>query len=267
MNRLAVLPLLFLAGGPALLRADAIYFDLFSGPLLQDWNNPGLISAHDDWSTVPSVIGYRGDGLASTGTSPFSILAAGTGSPVDVLANQTNTSSSTGGVAEFDRLADPTVALQGSGTASAPFLLFHLSSLFVDEVHVSYQLRDLDGSADNAVQGVALQYRFGFTGEFLPVLDGFTSDATAGPSLSGLVTPVSVSLPPAAAGLPQLQLRFITADATGSDEWVGVDNIVITGRRHAPPAATVPEAFAGVWVAAPLLALLAAARRRERITR
>ena len=45
---------------------------------------------------------------------------------VDVIANQTTPNTlATGGVAEF-HLTDPVVALQGSGTADAPYVLLHL---------------------------------------------------------------------------------------------------------------------------------------------
>jgi hypothetical protein len=49
---------------------------------------------------------------------------------------------------------------------------------------VSYNLRDLDGSIDNAVQPVALQYRVGSTGNFTNLPAGFVADATTGPSLA-----------------------------------------------------------------------------------
>ena len=84
-------------------------------PLTQDWSNDAAIPADDDWSAVPGLIGYRGDGLTTaTGVSPLTVLAGGT-AVVDVNANQLNPDSFTaGGVAEF-RITDPVVALQGSG--------------------------------------------------------------------------------------------------------------------------------------------------------
>ena len=69
------------------------------------------------------------------------------------------------------------------------------------------------------------------------------ADATNGPSDATLVTPVSVTLPTAANNQPVVQLRVITADANGPDEWVGIDDIAVTG---VPPdtaptvAATTP---------------------------
>ena len=89
-------------------------------PFSQNWTNIGLITANDDWSGVPGIIGYRGDGLTGgTGTDPQTILGEGT-PVIDVNANQTNPNTfATGGVTEF-HITDPVVALTGSGTAKAP---------------------------------------------------------------------------------------------------------------------------------------------------
>lgn len=199
-------------------------------PFGQDWSNIGLIVGNDDWSAVPGVTGYRGDSLTgATAADPQAIVADGNGTPVDVNANQTNPDTfTTGGVTEF-HLADPVVALTGSGTADAPFLLLSLDTSGRSGITVRYDLRDLDGSTDNAVQPVALQYRVGNSGNFINVPAAFVADATEGPSLAGKVTPVSVTLPAAADNQPLLQLRIITTNAVGNDEWVGVDNIVVDG--------------------------------------
>ncbi|HLO14966.1 MAG TPA: hypothetical protein VK206_09055, partial [Anaerolineales bacterium] len=199
-------------------------------PFSQNWSNTGLITTSDDWSGVPGIIGYRGDGLTSTtGVDPQTVVADGTG-VIDVNANQTNPNTfTTGGVAEFDTLADPVVALQGSGTARAPFLLLHLNTTGLSNITVAYNLRDIDGSADNAIQPVALQYRVGSSGNFTNLPAGFVADASTGPSLATLVTSVSVVLPATADNQPLIQVRVITTDAVGSDEWVGVDDINVSG--------------------------------------
>ena len=92
-------------------------------PFSQNWTNTGLITTDDNWSTVPGIIGFRGDNLtAATGTDPQTILADDSPGVVDVIANQTNPNTLTsGGVAEFE-ISDPVVAYQGSGTADAPYL-------------------------------------------------------------------------------------------------------------------------------------------------
>ena len=56
-------------------------------------------------------------------------------------------------------------------------------------IHVAYNLRDIDGSADNAFQQVALQYRLASSGSFTNLPAGYVADATDGPSLATLVTP------------------------------------------------------------------------------
>ena len=196
-------------------------------PFSQNWTNTGLITVSDDWSGVPGVIGYRGDGLATTGADPQTVTSEGT-PVIDVNANQTNPSTFiTGGVSEFE-IANPVVALQGSGTADAPSIVLSVNTTGQASVVVAYNLRDIDGAADDAVQQVALQYRVGSTGSYTNLPAGYVADATTGPSLATLVTPVSVTLPAAADNQPVVQIRVITADAAGSDEWVGVDDISVT---------------------------------------
>ncbi len=200
-------------------------------PFTQTWTNTALITANDNWSGVPGIVGHRGDDLTTvTGTDPQTILADGTATPVNVIANQGNPNTlTTGGVAEFDGLANPVVALQGSGTADAPFLLLSLNTTCMAALNVAYNLRDVDGSADNAVQPVALHYRVGASGSFTNLPAGFVADATTGPNLATQVTPVSVALPAAADDQPLVQVRILTTNAVGNDEWVGIDDISITG--------------------------------------
>ncbi|HEX9922357.1 MAG TPA: ExeM/NucH family extracellular endonuclease [Anaerolineae bacterium] len=198
-------------------------------PFSQDWSNTGLITTNDDWSGVSGIVGYRGDGLvSSTGVDPQTVLGDGSATPVDVNANQTNPNTfTTGGVSEFE-ITDPVVALQGSGTADAPHIVIYLNTTGQSNITISYNLRDIDGAADNAVQQVALQYRVGNSGNFTNIPAGYIADATTGPSLATLVTPVNVLLPSAVDNQAEVQIRVITTDAAGSDEWVGIDDISIT---------------------------------------
>ena len=197
-------------------------------PFSQDWSNTGLITANGNWSGVPGIIGYRGDDLTTaTGTDPQTILVDGSATPVDVNANQTNPNTfSTGGVAEF-HLANPTIALNGSGTADAPHIVISLNTLGSSGIRVRYNLRDLDASTDNAVSPVALQYRVGASGSFTNIPAAFVADASSGPSLATQVIPVDVTLPATADNQPLVQLRIITTNAVGNDEWIGIDDIVI----------------------------------------
>jgi uncharacterized protein len=199
-------------------------------PFSQNWTNAGLITTNDNWSGVPGIEGFRGDGLAgATAVDPQTVLAGDDPGVVDVNANQTNPNTfATGGVSEFDTLANPTIALQGSGTARAPYIKLYLNTTGQSNINVAYNLRDIDGSADNAVQPVALQFRVGSSGTFTNVPAAFIADATTGPNFATLVTPVSVTLPAAANNQPLVQVRIITTDAVGSDEWVGIDDISVT---------------------------------------
>ena len=190
-----------------------------------------MIAVNDDWSGVPGIVGYLGDNPSSsvTGVNPTTLVGDSTGA-VDVIANQTNPNTLTaGGVAEFDALANPVVALQGSGTADFPSLIINLDTSGYQNIQFSCNLRDVDGSADNAAQQVAVQYRVGTSGTWTNLPGGYVADASSGPSLATLVTPVSVTLPASANNQAHIQIRVLTTNAPGSDEWIGVDDISATG--------------------------------------
>lgn len=213
-----------------------------SDPFLQNWSLTNLITVDDNWDNVLAVNGYRGDDLTTaTGTDPQTILADGAGTPLDVIANQSNPNTlATGGVAEFDGIANPTIALQGSGTADAPHIVILLNKESCPDtkfISISYKVRDIDGSADNAVQQVALQYRVGDVGNYINLPDAFVVDATE-PNAATKVTNVVGNLPHLPVGMDRVFLRIITANAVGNDEWVGIDDITIG--CFAPTAAGVP---------------------------
>jgi endonuclease I len=220
---LAGLSLFF--GAP--LRADSVPQTL---PFNQNWANIGLITANNDWSGVPGVIGANGTGLtAATGVDPQTILAEDPTPTLNVTANQTVAPSTlaSGGIVEFENL--DVIAFQGSGTAAAPYLLITLNTTGRSSIPMTYNLRDIDGGTDNSVQPVALQYRIGTSGTFTNIALGFVADASTGPNLATLVTPVAVTLPAALNNQALVQLRIITNNAAGSDEFIGVDDISIGG--------------------------------------
>ncbi len=222
-------------------------------PFAQDWSTTSFITTSNDWSSVPGILGYRGDALTSSdGADPQLILAPGDTTPLNVAANQTNPNTfTTGGVAEFDTLADPSIALQGSGTADAPHIVINLDTRGWQSVTVEYLLRDLDGSADNAAQQVALHYRVGAGGGFVNVPAAYVADATHGPSLATLTTTVSVTLSASVNNKPLVQLRILTSNAAGSDEWVGIDDIRVTGAPLPPGSADISVAKSGPASAVP----------------
>lgn len=209
-------------------------------PVVEDWSDVSRITKDNDWSAVPGFMGYRGDKLAGKpGMNPQTLVADGLSTPVDVIANQKNPNSlRTGGVAEFDGIPNPTIALKGSGTASAPFLLLNLDTRGKHNITIGYKLRDLDGSGNNSVQAVALQYRTQADAPFTDVAGAFAPDASTGPNQATLVTPIVVILPASADDQALVQVRWITANADGNDEWIGVDDIAIIGDDLATTAAT-----------------------------
>ena len=218
-------------------------------PFSQNWSNTSQINSPDNWATggpapntpgVQGVIGFLGQDITTAiDADPQTLLGvSASATDVDVIPNQTNTAITNGGVAEFE-LADPVVALQGSGTADAPHLLFHLDTTGASNITISYNLRDIDPTGDDATQQVALQYRVGATGNFTNVPAGYVADATSGGSATQ-VTPVSAVLPPDANNQSLVQVRVMTTNATGSDEWVGVDDISVVVGPDPEPTPT-PE--------------------------
>jgi hypothetical protein len=209
-------------------------------PLVQSWSDTGAIAVDDDWSRVPAVVGHRGDGLtAEPGVDPRAVVADGSATPVDVSANRTDPRAVglAAGVAEFE-LADPVVAIQGSATASAPHLVLSLDTRGRNAAWVRLALRDVDASAADAVQPVAVQYRVGASGDFALVPGGYAADATTGPGEAVAVTHVRTELPAAAHDRPLVQVRVITTNAAGQDEWVGVDDIEVTAIGARPGTCT-----------------------------
>ena len=204
------------------------YHALASGNLTQNWSNAGLITTNDDWSGVPSITGYLGDIDAGsvTNVDPRTLTADASGA-VDVIANQTTPNTNTsGGVAEF-AITDPTVALQGSGTADAPSLILYLDASARESVRVQFNIRDVDGSADNAAQQLNVQYRIGASGAWTNVGGGYFADVTTA-GTADQVTAVDVTLPAAANNQAEVQVRIMTTNAGGSDEWVGIDDINVS---------------------------------------
>ena len=77
------------------------------------------------------------------------------------------------------------------------------------------------------------------SGAWTNVPAAYIADATTGPNLATQVTPVDVTLPAAVDNQAIVQLRILTTDAATSDEWVGIDDLVVepdTAPR--PPAIT-----------------------------
>ena len=122
-------------------------------PFSQAWTNTGLITTDDNWNGVAGVSGFLGANIAVTGADPQQVTVDG--GALTVVANQTDPAGlGQGGVAEFE-LADPVVAIKGSSTADAPSVVISVNTTGLTNIHVAYNLRDIDGSANNAFQQVA----------------------------------------------------------------------------------------------------------------
>jgi hypothetical protein len=198
---------------------SATYFNLADGDFSQDWSNTGLITANDDWSNVPSLVGYLGD-ISPTGTITNKVLTTITDpnlGQIDVIANQTNYSISNGGVAEFQN-GNPTIAIQGSGTADAPSVVLYLDATGRDALHLDLDLTRLD--TDTANQQFNIQYRLADGDSWSNVPGSYEANAANGH--------ISLDLPDLLDGQSTVQLRFMTDDATGSDAWLGLDNIHVS---------------------------------------
>lgn len=229
-------------------RADNTYFALTPGtPFSQDWSNPALITIDNNWSTVPSISGFIGSVSPDlpAGTDPQTVLDGSSLGFItqNVNADETNPDTfGTGGVAEFDTIGNPTVALQGSANADAPNLQLLLDTTGCagasNQINVAYNVRDIDGSSDDAVQQVALQYRLGTFGNFTNVLSGYIPDATTGGTATQ-VTSITTNMPTATKGQPQLHVRILTTNAAGIDEWVGIDDINVTCQTVLAAGATI----------------------------
>ena len=204
------------------------YHSLASGSFSEDWTNIGRITANDNWSGVSSIIGYLGDidpDGAQTGLNPTTLTGANNGA-VDVIANLTATTSTSGGVGEFE-LANPTIGLQGSGTADAPSIVLYMDARGRSDIHLTATLRDIDTTADNAVQQVNVQYRTDPNGAWTNVTGGYFADVTTGGSATQ-TTALNVTLPADANNSPTVEIRIMTTNAVGNDEWVGIDDIVVS---------------------------------------
>jgi hypothetical protein len=224
--------------------ANSTYATLASGNLSFSVNagNVNQISSNDNWSGVPSVEGYYGQGLTAThGVDPRTVLgteftgnALAQSGDTQVNANKGNPSAyNAGGVTEFDTGTFLAIGFQGN-VQSNPYLVFYLNTTNRQNVTISYTVMDIDGGNNNAVTPLALQYRVGNSGLFSNLPGGYIADATQGPNISGLTNNISVQLPAAASNQPQVQVRVITTNAASTDgsstpdEWVGVNNFVFS---------------------------------------
>lgn len=198
-------------------------------PFSQNWSDTSLLSQANNWNGMPGIQGFAHDlgNIIPGSIDPQTWLIQAGG--LSLNPNRTNPDSSTvGGVSEFE-ISDPVIALYSTYSVDISYIVIYLDTTGYFDIQVSYNLRDIDVTSRNAIQRIALQYRIGEIDNYTNLPEGFVADATIGPNLGNLVTPVNVTLPPTTNDQPKVQIRLISIDELGTDEWVGIDDIVVTG--------------------------------------
>jgi Endonuclease I/Bacterial Ig-like domain len=221
-------------------------------PFAQNWSNPSLITTANDWSGVPGIAGYLGDNPATTTANIDARTILNDFTTLNVTPDLVTVNpAASGGTAEFN-ITDPVVGIKGSGTADSPNLVLYINNSGRSGTTVSFNARDLDSTATDATQQLNVQYRVGASGNFSNVAGGYFPDVTtinATPT-----TAVSVTLPPDTDNQAIVQVRIMTTNAGGTDEWLGIDDIQIGTAVDVPPtvASTLPSAGGTVAINANL---------------
>ena len=229
-------------------QANSTYFNLASGPLTLNLTaaTANLITSNDNWTGVPSTEGYCGNGLTSTsGVDPRTVVTAEfpqsalpNSSSTCVAANKGNPNAfNVGGLAEFDTGTFLAFGIQGNVQSRAPYMVFYVNTTGRSNIRFAFEATDIDAGSNNSVTQVAVQYRVGETGNFTNIPEGYIADVTD-PNVAGRKTSKNILLPSAIDNQLKVQIRIITTDAAGPDEWLGINNVVIGGL--APSAAGVP---------------------------
>lgn len=243
-----LVPIILSSVFPTKVSADTTYFPLSpTTPFQQNWSDASLITVNNDWSGVPSIVGYSGQINGTLlGVDPQTVLDDHADQPY-IFANITNPNTATNGsggtgFAELE-ITNPVVAFRGSTLRDAPNMDIRLDTTAcptANDIRVSYNLRDVDGGGNNSDSQVALHYRVGGgTGDYTNIPAGYVADATTGPNLATLVTNVNVALPADAKNQPELHVRIMTTKSTSVDEYIGIDDIFITCAAPSAAAVTV----------------------------
>ena len=205
-----------------------VYHSLESGHLAEDWSDTSRLRLSNDWSGVAGIVGFKGDDMGVLRNSDARGVTA-TSANVYLAANRTDPNTYlTAGVAEF-QIDDPTIAISGSGNAGSPYIALYLDATGRTDVTLSFTARDLESGADDSVQQIVVQYRLGDGGTWSNVPGGYVADASI--ANATMETHVSVVLPPEAQGAADLQVRIMTIDTSRYDEWIGIDDILVTSER------------------------------------
>ncbi len=211
--------------------ADPTYHQLEVNEFNQDWENPGLITVDNNWTQVPSLYGFASDiagSLLNVDPNSATMLAYNTGTS-HVFANQSSGTTTTGGIHEMSSgsqiAGNLTIGLLGDATRDAPHLLLRLNTVRCTNVQVSYRLRDLN-NVSTAAQQIGVHARIGNAGAWTAV--GYHANANTGSGF-GPDTLGNVTLPLLFNGNATVQLRWLTTNASGNDNMIGIDNVKVTG--------------------------------------
>jgi Ca2+-binding RTX toxin-like protein len=224
---------------------NMVRYKLANGEYQQLWSNVGTLTTNDDWSLIESVVGYLGSGLTTTpGIDPRTLTAPDSSPVIDLIVGPNDPEDpvlgATGGVAIFNASSNHMIALGASDTADAPYIVFYLDSTDRKDVEISFLARDLENTAtsDSNATPIAVQYRTSPTGNWINAAGGYLPDATLSPQVpnDGLLS-ISSTLGADADNCPTLEIRIITTNSPGNDEWVGIDDIHI---RSDPVTAPPP---------------------------
>lgn len=224
-------------------------------PYSQDFEVFKTITVNSTWGNVPGIVGYSTIVGATTAEDQDPRTLLGNSSTVSIIPSA-STSNTAGGVLEIDTASNtsanplppsfsPSIGLQGSSSAVAPNFVISLDTTSVPtrQVSIEYTARDLDTTADDAVEPIAVQFRVGRSGDYTNLPGCYIEDATARtrttPSRDNgvLLTTRKCVLPLSASNQPLVEVRFVTTNRNGNDELVGIDEITIQDMGPIGPTA------------------------------
>ena len=212
--------------------ADPLYHILAGASFNQDWSDTGLITGNS-WAGHPFMTNNRGDITGTLVNRDPRLLLGTYGTPL-LNANNINPLVTTGGVFEVQGgvqiNGNPTIAFQGDANFDAPTIWLRINTTNCTNVRVRSLLRDINDTS-TAAQQVAVQARVGTSGNFT------NFDYVANANNNGS-TPSDFVLNPSFNNQPRIQIRWMTTDATGNDNMIGVDDIQVTGTCTPLPASS-----------------------------
>src|SRR6218665_1415637 len=234
-------------------RMTTVPYKLSTGDFVQGWFLDSF-TVDNDWSNVPAIMGYLGSGLTSTpGVDPRTLTAPDPSPIVSVTANQTNPDDAalgaTGGIVDFEFGNETMIALGGSDTADAPNLVLYLDSTGRKNVELTFVARDIEvtPASDDSPTPLVVQYRTSATADWTNIYYNSDVTRTPGPSGTGMVG-VNVDLPADAENCATLEIRIMTTNSVGNDEWVGIDNIRVSSVSTTPEPGTFTVTGGGNYI-------------------